>query len=406
MTTYATQELLHAHEGTFGQYGATPNSATWDRKLPVLEARLTPDQMRGPDGSIQGRQNERRPGYLMMRSATLELDMDFAGHFSAATGALTETWQQKLLTKGLGGGDVTSVGGTVSGGATTTSIPFASATLVRGGVCRIGAAGDSQGEGRAYMIGSQATTPAALLNATAGAPDAADIIYACQMAYPTETGHGSERFLLGFPGTNEVIAVFGCFLSGLRLSSPMGDLPRLTLTYRCAYFADVTAITIPHTSLTLESCEAAITAGGEVAFQTVATTTRATLSPSEFDLSIELGTAERRSQGGVGQFQSITGFDRTFTRASITLLLPRDDVHRTLFDTDGPDTTHKYLVHTFNVANGRSVGVAAKKMFPSGNRPHFEDYNGLTYQRVTYDLREGDDTTTNLSRAPFILFSS
>lgn len=400
MTAFATREVQSANESSFGE-----NSTSFTKRIPVLDVRWRPRQSRGTDNSIQVRQNEQRPGYRgPMGNDEFEIDMYCMGHQTAPSGALVETWQQELLKRGLGGGNVATVGGLVAAGASATSITHDGGTaLVRGGVIRIGEPADGRGGGHALVIGATTASPANVLIAAAGAPNDDDVIYATQMAYPTETGHGTQRFLLGFSESGAQWIAHGCFLSGITKRMVYGDIPVLTLRYRVAWWQRA-AVTIP-SALTLENCDAAIQAGGVVLMQDHGNTTREIETASEITFQVDLGVAEQRGGGGQ-QHQPIIGFHRLGSRATIKFRVQWATEFETLWDTDGSDTTHQQVLISDNIVNGRSTGLWIPRCFPVGDRPVPEDYNGLLFTDIELACRESTDTTNDLTRAAWMLWSS
>lgn len=402
MGTFATKEVSYADEASFCE-NELVGVWTWSKRIPVLDVRPDFTQDRQDDRSLQIRQNESRPGYLMTRKGSLEIDVLWCGHMSDPVGALTETWLQDLLSDGLGGGDVTQVGGTASGGATTTSLPYAGATLVRGGVLKVGSGGDGRAEGRYSVIGT-APSPASLLIALPAAPNAGDVIRVAQMAYPKETLGTTKRFLVGHTITGAQWVALGCQLAGFTLKSVYDEVAILTLRYTVALWGGPIATSVPQVA-NLEDCKAAPMAGTDLNFQTVGTTTRNQLQAAEVELTVNLGLAEKRGPTP-NAYRTIIGYERTKSIPTLKLRMPWDNSFHTLYDTDGSDTTHKHILAVLNNQNGRAVGGYLPRAYPVGPRPQIDEYNELGYVTTYWRGREGTDTTNDLTRSAFRLFAA
>ena len=402
MANYALREVQYATEGSFAENASAPASNTWTKRIPVTAANLTLGQDRMSDGSIQARQNESRPGHLGVRTATLELTSYLPGHLTATTGALTETWLQDLLSDGLGGGNVAQVGGTVNTPTSAIQFSVTSATCVAGAIIRVGAKGDARGDGQAGVVNNATTVT--LLTALPASPNAADVVYACQMAYPTEDPTTTKRFLIGWPATGAQYHLMGCQLDGLSLAVQPGTLPTITLRYQCAYWARY-AVTIP-SAVTLEACETQPVAGGSVFLQTAGTTTRAVVSPSSIDLAIDLGLAPKVGPAvGQAAYQSINGWERTRCVPSLTMMLPWSTTYETLYDTDGGDTTQQQILATLSVGNGsRSSGFYLPRAYVVSPKPIVADNGGLLYQSIKWQGREGLVTTNDLTQSAIRFF--
>jgi hypothetical protein len=408
VAVHAVRELHYADESSFGELLQTTTY-----RIPVSEVRVETTSGRSSDASLQNRLAESRPGFLLPRSGgTLDFDCDFAGALvDTATGALAATWLQKLLADGLGGGDLTQVGGVAGASATTTALTNATGTRTRGAIVRVGRKGDAAADGQAAVIGNPDTS---LLTALPSAPGATDVVRACLMSYPKETLGAAKRFIVGFNSTlanGAQYAFHGCQLSGLTLKIDHAGIPQVTLQYRYAYWRDLTGFTIP-SAVTLEDCKSAVSAGGSYLLQSVGTTTRALVQASACSLAVTLGLQAQIGQGGVASLQNIIGWVRTGIGAQLTLTIPWDSANATEYDSDGSDTTHKHFLACLSAGGGttategRHVGFYLPRIYPIGARPAFTNWNGLVYQDVVFATREGTDTTTDLSRSAFRFYQS
>ena len=399
MALFITREVLVNDEVSFAENANSVSSNTYDTRVPVEEATFEFTQERLPDLALQSRQNERQPGYLGTRECRITLRMPWYGHNSGATGALTETVLQSLLGDGLGGNDTTGTGVTSGSGAGTEGVGDFDAASTAGLIYLVGTKGDGGGDGQAVVVSN--TTGDALTNMPA-APSS-DQVYATQVAYPTETNPSvTKRFLLGFTTTNAQYHALGCQLESVSISTPIGGKPEVTLVYRGAYW-DRGAETIPH-GVTMPASNWAPVAGGSVFINSVGTATRATVTPSAIEFSVDMGLSPNVGPGGTGIYQYIVGWERTMAKPRLTMTIPWVTTYETIFDTDGSNTTHQHILITCNPTAGRSVGLYLPRAYVAGARPTFTDNSGLLYQTITWEGREGTTTTNDLTRSAFRLF--
>jgi hypothetical protein len=222
------------------------------------------------------------------------------------------------------------------------------------------------------------------------------------MVYPSETLSTTKRFLVAHTMSGEQYHCMGCQLAGLKFSLPLGGEPEVTLVYNVANW-DRASETTP-SGVSLPASNWAIVAAGSMNIQTVSTTTRNVVSPSSVELSIDLGLSANRSINVVGLYQTVSSWERTMSKAALTISLPKDTTYETLWDTDGSSATAKHILFSSSPRAGRAVGFYLPNCFIAGERPRATNVDDLIYQNVTFLAREGQTTTNELTRAPFILF--
>jgi hypothetical protein len=404
---FGLRELHTNAESSFNENAGSPGSHTYDTRIPANDITLSIDQPRQSNDVVLSRQNDGKPGFNLPRTAELSFTVFWSGHVGATTGSLTETWLQELISDGLGGGDITQVGGTAGASATATDLPNTTATLVDGGIFRVGAIGDGRAEGQAAVVDD--ATGGSLLTALPGAANTGDVVYATQIAYPTESPSTTRRFLVGWTETGAQYHLTGCQLSSLTFQTEIGQIPTLTLTYRGAYW-ERSAVTIPSSSPTIESCEAAPFAGGSVFYQTAATVTRATVQPSSLTFTVDLGLQEQLGPDTDVQYQNIVGWVRTQAKPSLSMTIPWATANETPWDSDSNDTTFKHVLVTMNPADGRAVGFYMPKAYQMDPYPTATESNGLLYQTLNLMGIEGVPGTTggdgasDLTKSAFRLF--
>jgi hypothetical protein len=399
VANFRTLEVQVSDESSFAEA-----VRTYAVRLPVRDCKPSLVEERFDDTSYQARQNHGQGGFRGPRRADLDLSMVLGGHGTTCAGALTETALQQLLGDGLGGNNVAAQGTTVKTAGTASSFTLlnASTGLAVGQVIRVGVAGDGRGGGQPGVI---ATLPGAdvvtLLEALPAAPQADDVVYATQIAYPVETLAGpSKRFLVGHAETNNQQHIVGAELAGLAIAFPFGALPTVDLKYMAADWAEA-AFTVP-SAVSLSANDAAPVAGGSLHIQTVGTATRAAFSVWDVKLDIDLGLVENKSPGGLNAYQNVTSHSRTKCVPTLTITGSWSSLSAlvaALWDGDGSSSVYKDVLFAANPTNGRAVGFHCPSMAAVGPRPTVGEFNEQTALTITMRGREGPTTTNDLTRA-------
>lgn len=403
---FKLRQVLVADEASFAENVTALGSVTWSKHIPVLDATFEPMHQREPDEAHRARLANAALTHKGARRGKLRIRSYWMGHISDPTGALTETWQQDLIGDGLGGNATSQVGGVLSGTPTTISLPFTGATLLRGGIVRVGAKADGRADGQAAVVGSAITTPASLLTALPAAPAAADVLRAAMLAYHSEGATlGTKRFAVLHATTGAQYFLFGCQLSGVKVVMPVGGKPTMELEYEVAYY-ERSALSYPN-SLALQSHDCAPITGGSFFLQDVGTTTRALKNVAELELDIALGLDPIKAIGGAAAYQDTVGWARTGCDVHVRARMPWESSFETLFDTENPSYTKKHMLVTLNTGNGRSVGFYAPSCFLEGQRPDYPVQVGnQNYVETYWRCSEGPDETNELTRSAIRLFAA
>lgn len=406
MRTFAEQQLQYAVEASFADLDPTFTAA-----LPIVEGsvRLERNVVRtATDRSAQAYLFQARPGYRMPQGLSrLSFDMYGAGAGTdTATGALVATPQHTLLANGLGGGDLTQVGGVAGASASATSVPNRTGTGLRGGIARYGEAFDGRCEGQPAVSGNPVT---ALLTGLPDAPGATDVIRAGLMAYVTRALGSSMKFLLRFTDDDDMqYSVYGCHLETLSMRFVTGEPILFTYNYLCAWTQEESACAIK----TLAACPASMHSGGSYFLQDRGTATRATEPATEIEVTLNMGLIAQTGMVAGNHEQTVTGFVRSkptndSPAGAVRLVYPHGTAKRTEWVADGADTVRKHLLIAGSVGEGtadtegRHLAVYMPDLFPIEQKPAFTDWNNLQYQTAMYGFVDGPDETNNLTRSPF-----
>jgi hypothetical protein len=410
---YRLHELQYSAESSFAENAESPSSNTWEKRIPVKSYTLTTSQERIRDGGLQARMNSEALSMLGPREAELSFTCNWTGHFTTTAGALTPTWQQDLLSDGLGGGSTAFAGTTASAGSSGSSFTYTSTSnLASGMIVRVGIKGDGKGDGQCAVVNSVAS-PVTHLTALPGTPANGDVIYATQVAYHDESTAGSlgtKRFLCGYsssPTAGAQYMLMGGQLAGLSVSIPTGQnaVPEITFTYRFAYWAR-SAVTIPSSSLSLENNWTGPVVGNQVFYQAKGTATSATIQAAQVNLTIDLGLEPIYGGTLNGTYQQVGGWQRTMCKPSLSMVVPWQTAQETLFDTANSSYTARHVLWNSNAINGYGVGFYLPDAFHVGNRPSQPvEINSQLYTPINLVGRDSGVTTSELTQSAVRLFS-
>jgi hypothetical protein len=409
MGVYKLQQLLVGDEASFAEFAMAPASATFDACLPTIGgATLELMQDREPDGSAQARLSVEARGHKGPRTARLRFKTYWVGHLTAPTGALVESWQQRLLGDGLGGNGLSSSGDTIASAASASVVTLTDASdWAAGMVGRVGAKGDGRGDGQAFVVGSKATHTLTNLVALPGTPNAADVVYAAALAYHVEGATlQTKRFCCLHADTGAQIFLFGAQLAGVEFDIPTtGGKPTIEFTYEAAYWERAAKTFPDSTALGVADC--APVGGGSVFINALGTATRELITPESISLSLDMQLSPIIGPGGAGLYQQIVGWTRTAMKAVCTMSIPWTAAYETWWDAENHLMTNKHILATLNVVNGRSIGFYLPNVFPAGSRPTLpRNVNEQTYVDVTFSATEGPNTASDLTRSSVRLFAS
>lgn len=404
MGVYALRELCWASENGLAPNAANPSANTWAHRFPILSFDVaSPRQSRDTDGSMQNRLAESRPGFLGTRTAEIGFTTYWDGGIQSD---LSSTYLLERIGT-LGSSYAASVTSATDAATFTAGSNFAA----QGAVARVGVKGDGRGDGQAAVFAtyswSSPTASLGLATALPATPATSDpIVYAHNIWINDQAETwSSSRFLIAFVEAGAQYHFMGCFPRRLDFTISAGSLPTVRYAYSAAYW-DRVAVTTP-SDLDLHDGYVSPVCGGSVVLQDVGTTARSTIAPIETTLSIEIERLEGHGPApGQAAYQTMWNVTKGRHVVAASFLVPWSTANDQFYSADGGATQHKQILVTSNAVNGRSVGFYLPRAYPIGDRPTFEDRNGLAYQRLTFRAREGTDTTSALTRSAVRLFMS
>lgn len=376
-------------------------------RLPVLDAVDASGLEHAKDGP--GRVEQYRTAgsqhVLMTMGGSFKMKLDLTGHGSTMVGSPTLEQIETFL--GIVFGNVAlsaSASTTLTGGTAAVPTTTASGTFSAGGLCRIGALGDGDGDGQMYAIGTHVTTTLTLLGALNGAPVNGAVLYPVAQIYPssspTSTSITGTRFLL--QTANLMYECHGCYPTAVSFSGlNTGERPQIEITWGVSWWRYSTA-TFP-SAVTSDQFNPAPVAAGSFNVQTVGTTTRNARSVRGVSIDYTLGVEPLLGPGGVNAYQKIVGAVRTNDSIKITWTEDADAATTTpVLPGYGTATNSKYIVYSLSATDGSAVGFKFPKVCIDsvGVQKADGNINRITCSGMAYT---GDTTTSALTLAAMIL---
>lgn len=229
-------------------------------------------------------------GVLGPWSISFTTTSNLTGHGSTCAGAITATALARYLGNlVLGGRDTTlAAGSTLTGGTTTVPTTTASGTFPAGGIARLGALGDTDGEGQFYAFSTHSTTNLNLLHAMAGAPVNGAVMYSPELVYPADSSCAMTGRRFRILTADLQLVIHGCFPTAVSFSGlGPGERPQVSVTWTGSW-AEPAAGTFPTTPNADEFNWQPPSAGGSLFLQDLATTTRAVYGVRSFAMDYQL----------------------------------------------------------------------------------------------------------------------
>ena len=415
---FKLRQLMANTESAYGENSESGTPAL-SIMVPALDGSITMTltDVRIPDAAAQSRLAVRAPGHPGIKEVQLEYETYWAGLAAGGAGSLTHSQITTMLGNELGdGAPAGNTGTTISGVASTaTVLGVAAATgVAAGGVIRVGVKGDGRGDGQAVAISATDAGPTpdtiTLLTACPAAPTTnGDVVHACINNYHAEGATlSSYRFLGLYSTATHQYLMTGMMLDGLEFSIPIGsnDLPKIKWRWKGCYWRPLTTTFPDATAIPAHDC--APVAGGSVFINDFATATRATITPSQIDLTIDMHLAPiigPPSTAG-GSRQVITGFTRAAFDVGVRCRIPATQAYSTWWGLENGSLTYKHLLFSANPTNKRAVGFYLPRIFPSGQDPTQPvAENEQNYVDVFATATESTTTTSALTRASLVLFA-
>ncbi len=401
--------VLYADEASFGDSSVT----TFDERLPVIqEVDVSGLEWSKQDLAVAMQyQNDGVQDVRMPKGGSFTISLHLTGHGSATTGSITANQLETFLGRVIGNVDVTQDGTTLNGAGTDedTFTATSGAGILDGGLIRIGALGDGDGEGQFYAVTSETTNTVELATAMAGTGADSAVVYAPALIYPNEgptaTTLTSMRFQ--FLTANGHYNAWGCYPTSVSFTGMgPGELPRVDVTMACATW-NKTSGTFP-TATSADRYAPAPVAAGSLFRQTKGTTTRSTLSIREFNLNIDFQTVPLLGHGATDAHQVVVGARRIKCQASFDMVVDKEATGtETAFDrwnTAANSASFEHVLYTMSAgADGMCVGIYFPKVKMVDRAPIQTSIDGLNRERLMYRAITDSAGADDLRKANFIL---
>lgn len=396
--------LLYATESAFGETTTT----TGTRLRPIGPVAVDLQHAGSKVDILRQRPNEGVPYVRMPMSGTISFTLNLTGLGATAAGAAPASALATLLgtvfgttATGLATGD------TATGGTAAIPTMTGATGVTAGGMVRIGAKGDSGGDGQWVAVATHSGSNLTLLTAAPAAPANGAVVYSSRMVYPSQA-----------PGTYETIAsvrfryqsaqqqylLHGCYPTAAEFSIEVGAIPTVRLTYACAWWETVNE-TFPDATA-VQDYGAAPVAGGSMFINAVGTTTRATVVARSVSMSVALNNAGEPGVGGVDEHQVIVGCNRGPADVMVEMTLDSEaagtDTYGGLFDVSENSRINRHALYSMSCADGRAVGIYWPNL-AMVDKPIQMDDGGVNRKRIRFEAQTGGTTTSDLTLSPWRL---
>lgn len=378
-------------------------------RLPVLDEVDTSGLLwpkSEPDRVMQYR-SDRADAIKMTMGGSFRTKMYLTGHGSTCAGAVTIKGIETLIGEVLGVAAIGPAGTTATGGTATIVTTTSSGTFAAGGLCRIGALGDGDGNGQMYPISTHSAQNLTVLVNLDGAPANGAVIYSTCLMYPSVTATNAitgKRFLL--VKQNLSYECHGVYPMSITFSGlNIGEKPTVEIEWGVSWWRHSTVT--PPSAVATDDFAPAANAAGSFFIGTVGTATRAAANlRSVRDLSVTytLGIAPVTSPGGVNAYQATTAAFRVDDEVMVSWVEDADaNTASPVLGGFYEGTDSKHIMVTLNTIDGKSVGMYFRNCCSADPYPVQFNHNGRNAVRKNYYAKVGPTATDALTLSPFLL---
>jgi hypothetical protein len=332
---------------------------------------------------------------------TLAYSLYLCGHGSTTAGAITVSDLETHLGWVLGGGPTrtANAGTAINGGTSTTTnlVVDASDSFAPGGLFRVGAKGDSGGDGQWNVVATNTGTDIVTRVALPAAPGDDAVVYSATNIHTVEDGTSSaivgKRFLWLTANTQWLI--HGAFPTAITLSGfNGGEMPMARVTCRGSW-AEPRAETFPDTTAQATHVPAPV-AAGSLNIQAHGTTTRNAVSYRNLTVDFTLGVAPLPGGDGVNAYQSIVGARRTVDRCVIRVTVDAPAASATPnYWTAWATNSWHHILWSGSTADGQAMAWYAARCKYIGARPTQTTNGDLNAVVLEFEAHTNDAVTTS-----------
>lgn len=344
---------------------------------------------------------------LMTMGGSFKIKLDLCGHGATTAGSPSVDAIETFINLVWGGTGAFSLATsqTVTGGTAAVPTMSGATGVSAGGLVRVGALGDGDGDGQFYAVSTHAASNLNLLNDLRGAPVNGAVVYPVYQMFsnssPTSVSITGTRFELLTANTQ--YRCHGCFPMSVAFSGlSAGERPQIEIEWGVSWWTDAGSTTFPST-VTSNRYPPSPVAAGSLHVSAVGTTTRTEYTYRSFQLTYDLGVDPLKGPGGANQYQDIVGAVRTGNeKCSISFVVDSEAAGTATLAGWGRGTTDRFVVLTLNPNIGKAVGFKFPKACSSTVPVQMRDGN---INRVKFDgeCYTGDTLTSELTRARMVL---
>lgn len=357
-----------------------------------------------PAGRVTQYRSGGIPHVKMTKGGTFETEFDWRGHGSTMVGSPSLDALETLMGIVIGEKALSlATSQTCTGG--TAAIPTMSGAtgVSAGGLVRVGALGDGDGDGQFYAVTSHAGSNLTLVGAMNGAPVNGAVVYPVTQVYPLVSTHTiqSTRWLIQSKGVQYLCR--GVFpMAFTKTGLDPAQRPKIRVTWGVSDWDEVD-VTFPSAVASDEYLPNPI-ANGSLNIQVVGTTTRnVRTSARSLSITHTLSVTPLMGYGGVNAAQVITGAVRGDDTIELEYTEDADDSTTTPVVPGYWEATGSYHIEfTGSVVDGKAIGFKAPKACPMGDKPVMFTDGNVNRFRLRFALYALDTASTDLARAPIV----
>lgn len=401
--------LLYADESAFSEA-----VTTFDEGLPIMAPIDTTGLKHGNENPmpVLQYQNEGVLNYRTPFSGSFQVVLDLTGHGTAvASGASTATQLETFLGRVIGNMTAAQTGTTGVAAGSTVTVPVVAdgSGVLDGGMLRIGALGDGDGEGQFFAVASEAANSVTLLTDMPGVIADSAVVHAPILVYPYEAPTNTQVTMrFSILTANAHYNCHGCAPTGIAFEGfGPGGRPRVTVTIGVSRWTTANN-TFPQTGVTIDRIAPTVVTAASLFRQTFGTTTRNTETIRDFNFSVDLQVQLLPGSGSSNEFEIYTGAIRTKCTAKCDFVLDAETTgtyaHSDRFNTSELSAVFEHLLYSMAVGrDGASLGLYMRKAKMVDPRPVQFNMDGLNRQRLFYEAVTDTAGSNDITRSNFML---
>jgi len=342
----------------------------------------------------------------MCMGGSFSMTLDLTGHGSTMAGSPSLEQIETFLGIVFGNAALSlATSQTCTGGTIAVPTMSGATGVSAGGLVRIGALGDGDGNGQFYSVATHAGSALTLHGELDGAPANGAVVYPVAQIYPSSAATSSAitgtRFLLHT--ANDQVGCHGCYPMSVSFTGlNTGERPQMSITWGVSWW-EYDDQTFP-SAVTCDQFNPAPVAAGSFNVQTIGTTTRNARSIRGFSLEYNLATMAIEGPGGVHASQKVIGATRG--DHSVAISWTEDADANTLTPTlpgYWSSTNSKYVVYTLSTTNGSAVGFKFPKVCFKDPHPSQKAENDRNRRTINAQAYTSDTTTSALTLASMVM---